>query len=261
MIKTQTLITGASTGIGSVYAERLAAKGHDLILVARNETKLKEVASRIQREHPINIEILVADLTQRSEVEKVGERLVRDSTINMLINNAGVAATSPLGESDLGDMLNMIELNVTALTQLSMVAAKAFPTRDSAAIINIASIVALHPDILNPVYTASKAYVLNLTQALHNELKDKGVRIQAVLPGAIATPLWEKAGTPLEYLPAEWVMQPEEMVDAALKGLELGETVTIPSLPDYADWLAMEEARFNLLPNLSRQQAASRYTV
>lgn len=261
MTMTKSLITGASTGIGSVYAERLASKGHDLILVARSENKLNEVASLIQQRHKVKIEILVADLTQKSDVERLAERLNTDTTIDMLVNNAGVAATSPFNESSLDAMLNMIELNVTALTHLSMAAAKAFAARHNGTIINIASIVALNPDILNPVYVASKSYVLSLTQALHNELKEQGVRLQAVLPGATATPLWEKAGMPVDNFPTEWVMQPEDMVDAALKGLELGELVTIPSLPEYTDWQALENARINLLPNLSRQQPATRYVA
>ena len=101
--------------------------------------------------------------------------------------------------------------------------------------------------------------MLALSQSLHKELAGKNVRIQAVLPGATATDLWEKAGTPLEHLPSEIVMQTDDMVDAALAGLEQGELVTIPSLPDAADWQAYEAARQKLMPNLSRKHPAARY--
>jgi len=158
-------------------------------------------------------------------------------------------------------MEEMIQLNVSALTRLIYAAAPGFVARGGGTIINIASVVGIAPESLNGVYGASKAYVIALSQSLHKELAGKNVRIQAVLPGATATDIWAKAGRPVEHLPGEIVMSTGDMVDAALAGLDQGELVTIPALPDAADWQAYEAARQKLMPNLSRKTPAARYGV
>jgi uncharacterized protein len=155
----------------------------------------------------------------------------------------------------------MIALNVGAITRLTYAAAPAFVARGVGTIVNVASFVAVHPEILNGVYAGTKAFVLAFSRSLNHELADKGVRIQVVLPGATATDFWGIAGMPVEYLPAELVMPAGEMVDAALAGLDQGELVTVPSLPDLAGWNAYESARQALFPNLSRSSAAYRYRV
>jgi uncharacterized protein len=193
------------------------------------------------------------------DLRQVEELLRSDTSITLLVNNAGVAATGPLLTSDVEQLDAMIRLNVIALTRLTQAAVPGFVERGGGTIINIASVAAIAPKILNGVYGATKAFVLALSQSLHNELHSKGVRIQVVLPGATATGLWQKAGMPIEQLPSEVVMQVEEMVDAALAGLDQGELVTLPSLPDTADWQAFEAARQKLLPNISRKNAAERY--
>jgi short-subunit dehydrogenase len=150
---------------------------------------------------------------------------------------------------------------VAAFTRIALSASYGFVTRGNGLIINIGSIVALAPELLNGVYSGSKAYVQNFSTALKNELAGKGVTVQVVLPGATATPLWEKSGVPLNNLPAEIVMGAEDMVDASLAGLDQGEFATIPSLPDAADFDAYEKARLALAPNLSRRHPAARYGV
>ena len=169
--------------------------------------------------------------------------------------------TGPLLQSDIGKMQDMIALNVTALTRLTYAAAPGFVARGKGAFINIASIVAIAPEVLNGVYGGSKAYVLAFSQSLQHELGDKGVRVQAVLPGATATDFWQTAGTPVEYLPQEIVMRAEDMVDAALAGFDRGEFVTIPALEDGAKWDAYEDARRAMHPELSGTTPASRYGV
>jgi uncharacterized protein len=156
-------------------------------------------------------------------------------------------------------MEEMIDLNVTALTRLTYAAAPGFVARGGGTIINISSVVAIAPEVLNGVYGGTKAFVLALSQSLHKELTDKNVRIQAVLPGATATNFWNVAGGSLENLPSKIVMQSDDLVDAALAGFDEGELVTIPSLPDLADWAAYEAARQKLIPNLSLSSVASRY--
>jgi uncharacterized protein len=254
------LITGGSTGIGAVYADRLAKRGYDLVLVARSQEKLSEVAARLEPTGR-RIETMSADLTKKEDVRRVAERLSADPAITALVNNAGVASVAKLLDSNIEDLETMIELNVTALTRLALAAMSGFVARKSGILINIASVVALTPDRLNGTYSGTKAYVLNFTQALKNEVAGKGVTVQAVLPGATATPMWEKAGRPLEQMPSEILMTAEDMVDASLAGLDQHEWITIPALPDAADWDAYEAARKALGPNLSRQKPAARYGI
>lgn len=253
------LITGASTGIGALYAERLAARGYDLILVARNGTRLLELAARLQASTGRSVRAVRADLTREDDLAHVESLLREDAGITMLVNNAGAGATAPLLASDIGQMRDMIALNVTALTRLTHAAAPGFVARGRGTFVNIASIVAIAPELLNGVYGASKAYVLALSQSLRHELADRGVRVQAVLPGATATDFWTAAGTPLEHLPQEIVMRADAMVDAALVGLDLGEFVTIPSLEDAAKYQAYESARLAMHGELSTALPATRY--
>jgi uncharacterized protein len=262
LLKTGTaLITGASTGIGSVYAHRLAQRGYDLILVARDQQRLTKLANDITAKTGRKAETLPADLTVKADLKRVEERLRSDSSITALINNAGFGGVAKLIDSDVDDMDNMIQLNVTALTRLTSAALPGFLERSKGLIINVASVVALNPELLNGVYSGTKAFVVNLTQPLHNEVKDKGIQVQAVLPGATSTEFWDRAKLPVHNLPAEIVMTAEEMVDASLTGLDQGELITIPALPDLADWKKYDEARKALAPNLSRQRSAARYGI
>jgi len=255
------LITGASTGIGAIYARRLAQRGYDLILVARDQRRLADLATEISANTGRKAETLAADLTAKADLKRVEDRLRSDSNITALVNNAGFGAVAKLIDSNIDEMDNMIQLNVTALTRLTSAALPSFLNRSKGLIINVASVVALNPELLNGVYSGTKAFVVNLTQSLHNEVNDKGVRVQAVLPGATRTEFWDRANLPVHHLADEIVMSSEEMVDAALAGLEQGEVITIPALPDLADWSNFEAARKALGPNLSHKHAASRYGV
>jgi short-subunit dehydrogenase len=255
------VITGASSGIGAVYADRLAKAGYDLILVARNAERLRVLATRLTTESGRSVETIAADLTDTADLAKIETVLKTDASITLLVNNAGVGAAAPLLQSDIGKMEEMIALNVTALTRLSYAVVPAFVARGAGTIVNIASIVAIQPELLNGVYGGSKAFVLAFSRSLHHELADKGIRVQAVLPGAIATEFWDLAGVPVENLRQGTVMTAEDVVDAALAGLEQGELITLPSVPDQADVDAFEHARGVLAPNLSRAVPAARYGV
>ncbi|KRB51734.1 AraC family transcriptional regulator [Rhizobium sp. Root708] len=253
------LVTGASSGIGAIYAQRLAKRGYDLILVARNAERLSELATKLTRETGRTIETIPADLGKAADLARVEAVLKSDRSITLLVNNAGVGATAPLLASDVDKMQAMVDLNVTSLMRLTYAAVPGFVARGGGAIINIASIVAIAPEVLNGVYGASKAFVLAFSQSLKHELADKNIRIQAVLPGATATEFWGIAGTPVEHLPTEIVMQAEDMVDAALAGFDQGEFATIPALEDAGLLKAYEDARQALIPNLSRSAPALRY--
>jgi short-subunit dehydrogenase len=253
------LITGASSGIGAIYADRLARRGYDLVLVARDQQRLQSLSQQLAAQTGRKVEALQADLTVKADMRKVEERLAADKTLTLLVNNAGLGATAPLVDSSVDAMDDMIQLNVVALTRLTRAALPGLLARGQGAIINIASIVALAPELLNGVYGGTKAYVLAFTQSLHHEVGAKGVQVQAVLPGAISTPFWSRAGVPVEHLPQHIVMQADELVDAALSGFDQRELVTIPSLPDAAQWEAFSAARLAMGPGLSLQKAAQRY--
>jgi hypothetical protein len=255
------LITGASSGIGAVYAEKLAQRGYDLILVARNRERLIALAERITNDTHRSVEIIDADLNNRADLAGVEAKLKEDASITLLVNNAGVGTHTPLLESDVDAMSRLIDLNVGALTRLTYAAVPGFVARGNGAIINIASIVAISPETLNGVYGGSKAFVLAFSQSLHHELADKGVQVQAVLPGATATDFWQTGGLPVEHLPQEIVMSARDLVDAALKGFERGELVTIPPLHAGEEWDAYEAARRTMVPHLSSRTPASRYTA
>ena len=253
------LVTGASSGIGAIYAERLAARGFDLLLVARDEERLKAAATKLRANHGVQVEVLKADLTQKDDVLKLEQRLRSDSSISLLLNNAGVAADGLLANADLDQLERLIQLNVTTVTRLASAAAASFAKAGRGTIINIASVVALFPEQFNATYSASKAYVLSLTQSLNAELDGTGVKVQAVLPGATRTEIWERSGIDATQIPDDMVMDAGEMVGASLSGLDQGELVTIPSLPDAAEWDAFVAARLVMAPNLSKSTAASRY--
>jgi uncharacterized protein len=253
------LITGASTGIGAVYADRLAKRGYDLILVARNVARLKALSARLKSETGRSVTPLPADLNDKGDLAKVETTLRDNQTITMLVNNAGTASVAPLLNADVGKVEDMIALNVTALTRLTYAAAPAFVARGAGTIINIASVVGISPETLNGVYGGTKAYVIALSHSLQHELTDKGIRIQAVLPGATATDLWEIAGLHYRNLPAEIVMSPEDMVDAALVGLDEGELVTIPGLQDGDEWTRFEAARRAISQRFGNSMPAPRY--
>lgn len=253
------LVTGASSGIGAVYADRLARRGYDLVLVARTRDRLAALAERLRRETTRAVEIIVADLNDKAALARVEQRLRTDNAITLLVDNAGVGATAPLLDSNIDRMETMISLNVQALTRLICAAAPGFVSRGNGAIINIASIVAISPETLNGVYGASKAFVLAVSQSLHHELGPKRVRVQAVLPGATATAFWDVAGLPIHNLPPGIVMPADAMVDAALAGFDHGEVITIPSLPEKAEWDAYEAARRAMSGRLSNAVPAARY--
>jgi hypothetical protein len=257
------LITGASRGIGAIYAERLAARGYDLILVARDGGRLDSLARRLTAETGRGVTAIAADLTDDADLARVEATLRNDPTITTLVNNAGTASLAPLLRADVNVMDRIITLNVRVLTRLTYAAAPAFVARGHGTIVNIASVAGVAPERLNGVYGASKAYVIAFSHSLQHELAEKGVRIQAVLPGATATDLWAADGDGMSYekLPPSIVMSPEDVVDAALAGLDNGELVTIPPLQDDEEWTRYEAARRAISEQFGHSQPAARYHV
>lgn len=253
------LVTGASTGIGAVYADRLARRGYDLILVARDRARLEAVAARLRSATGRTAEALPADLATPEDLARLQHRLANDPAITMLVNNAGIALHGGLLENGPAALERLIAVNVTAPTLLASAAAKAFVGRKSGTIVNIASVLALAPEVLEGVYSGTKAFLLNLSIALAQTVRNAGVRVQVVLPGATRTEIWERSGRDVDALLPGMVMEVGDLVDAALAGLDQGETVTIPPLADEGLWVAYEKARLALAPHLSSPEAAARY--
>jgi short-subunit dehydrogenase len=253
------VVTGASSGIGAVYADRLAKRGYDLVLVARSADKLVEVAQRIGARTGRKVDILPADLADAGDLARVEDFLRETPDIALLVNNAGLGGALRLVDSDVDRMTSLIALNVTALTRLTYAIVPQFIARNAGTIVNIASIVAINPEALNGVYGGSKAFVLAFSQNLRSELADTGVTVQVVLPGATATDFWAIAGRSVEHLPTEIVMRSEDLVDAALTGLDRGEFATIPPLQDGGLYDAYEAARQAMIGRLSTATPAPRY--
>jgi short-subunit dehydrogenase len=259
-LKGVALITGASAGIGAIYADRLAKRGYDLILVARNAQRLDAVASKLRTETGREVTALAADLNDKVGLAKVEAVLRNDPSITMLVNNAGVGSVASILQADVDKMEAMIDLNVTALTRLTYAAAPAFVSRGAGTIVNISSVVGIAVENLNGVYSASKSYVLSFGHSLQKDLAEKGVRVQTVLPGATATEFWDIAG----YAPqktAEITMQADDLVDAALAGLDKGELVTIPGLHEGDAWTRWEKERRDLAPKFRNPKPAPRYEI
>ncbi|MGO7335662.1 SDR family NAD(P)-dependent oxidoreductase [Rhizobium leguminosarum] len=251
------LITGASTGIGATYADRFARRGHDLVLVARNKSRLEDVAARLRDETGVTIDILRADLTNPDELAKVEARLRDDNRIGILVNNAGGNLAGGFLSQETGAVAKLVALNTTAVVRLASAVAPRFAEAGEGAIINISSVVGLAPEFGMSVYGATKAFVTFLSQGLSLELGSKGVYVQAVLPAATRTEIWEHSGVDVNTLTG--VMEVGDLVDAALVGFDRREPVTIPPLPDAGQWDAYQAARLAILPNTRQEHPAERY--
>lgn len=256
--KGKALVTGASTGIGAVYADRLAKRGYDLILVARNGERLNALADKIKRETGRAVTTVAADLNNKADLLAIEKILRDDTSISLLVNNAGVGSVASVLDSAADEMEAMISLNITALTRLTYAVAPAFVARGTGTIVNISSAVGIAVEALNGVYSASKSFVLSFGHALQRDLADKGVRVQTVLPAATATEFWDVAGY-AQQKSKPTTMSAFDLVDAALAGLDQGELVTIPALQDDADWKRWEADRRALAPKFGNAIPAPRY--
>jgi short-subunit dehydrogenase len=251
------LITGASTGIGATYAERLAQRGHDLVLVARDKSRLDVLAQRLRSDHQVAVDVLQADLTDRADLATVEARLRDDAGIGILLNNAGMAQTGGFLQQTAESIERLVTLNTTALTRLAAAVAPRFVQAGAGAIVNIGSVVGFAPEFGMSIYGATKAFVLFLSQSLSLELAPRGVYVQAVLPAATRTEIWERAGIDVNTM-AE-VMDVGELVDAALVGFDRRELVTIPPLHVAERWGALDAARLGLMSDIRQAHAAERY--
>jgi short-subunit dehydrogenase len=251
------LITGASGGIGAVYADRLAARGHHLVLVARSTGKLDALAHDLRTRYGIQAETITADLSDTAQVRGVADRIRTGTPIDILINTAGTNIASGFVDAADAQLEGLIGLNMTAPTLLAHAAVAGMATRGAGAIVNIGSVVGLATELVPGIYGATKAYLLTFSQSLAHEFGRSGIYVQAVLPGPTRTDIWRRSGQDVSRL--DGLMEVGDLVDAALAGFDRKEPVTLPSLPDDGQWHAFESARLAMRPNFANSRPASRY--
>lgn len=252
------VVTGASSGIGAVYAERLAARGHSLILAARRIDRLEELAARLRETHGVAVESLAVDLEDAAELASLEARLASEP-VAFLVNNAGAGGLGPLANTGADRLERTIRLNITALTRLSHAALSGFRTRGAGVLVNIGSVVAHAPSPSGAVYSGSKAYVMNFTRSLQLEYAGTGVRVHLVMPGPIRTEFFASQGMSDAVFPDAAYMSAGELVDAALAGLDAGEDVTIPAVADPALWERLETTRKDFMAACLSGTVAARY--
>ncbi|MBN8875166.1 MAG: SDR family NAD(P)-dependent oxidoreductase [Rhodospirillales bacterium] len=251
------MITGASSGIGATYADRFARRGHDLVLVARDAARLEALAARLRSETGRAVDVLPADLTSPAQLRSVEKRLDQDARIGVLVNNAGAALPAGLADAGADEQDWLIRLNVLAVTRLATAVIPRFLARGEGSIVNLSSVLAVAPEAMPGIYSATKSYVLTYSQSLQLELGERGIYVQAVLPAATRTEIWERSGRSADAIPG--LMEVGALVDAALLGFDRREPVTIPSLPDAGQWEAFQAARRAMLPNFRNADPAPRY--
>ena len=225
------LITGASSGIGATYARRLAAQGHDLILVARRKEKLDSLAAEIRVQAPVTIEVLSADLSQDEDIHRVVERIQSCPNLTMLINNAGFGYPGAFWDVEPQGQLAMINVHVSASTLLCRVALPGMIERQSGAIINVSSIASFAVRRTGTLYHATKAYLNAFTSGLAAELKGMPLRIQVLCPGFTVTEFHDNPGYEnfkRSSIPKFLWLSAEDVVDQSLRDLQRGKLVCVP---------------------------------
>ena len=253
------LVTGASSGIGAAYAAQLAARGHDLILVARRRDRLESLAAELRRAHGRKVEIVAADLSHEDDLARI-EALIRGrDDIDIVVNNAGLGALGPSASVDAGEVDAMLRVNVLALTWLALAAAPGFARRNRGTLINIASVLAIIPSPGGAAYAASKAYVLHFSRALQAEFAKTDVKVQAVMPGPVRSEFFGDRKAPF---PDHMFMSSETLAAAGLAALDAGELISFPTLQDESAWRTFEDARAGLAKAITQSGApAARYAI
>jgi uncharacterized protein len=260
-LKGTAIVTGATGGVGALYAAGLAERGYDLLLVGRQQKMLDALAKAVKQKTNVKVETLVANLAEAKDLARIEARISSDPAITALINNAGTASFGSFAKLSSEAVDETTAVNITAMTRLTHAVLPGFLARGAGSIVNIASVLAFHPWPEFGVYNASKAYVVSFSQALQGEVAGKGVLVQVVIPPAVDTDFWNKAGLPVSNLPVGSVMKPQHLVDAALKGLDRRESWVFPSLPDQALWNDHEKTRQALVGALMNGTPAARYAA
>jgi short-subunit dehydrogenase len=254
------VVTGASSGLGEVFAERLAKRGYDLKLVARRKDRLNVLAEKLRSQYGIKVTNLVADLGLDTDLKKVAEELRNDKSITLLINNAGTSSLTSVTKTSVEKQKEMVNVNITALMLLSNTILPQFLEKNEGTLINIASVLGFYSLPISAIYSGTKGFVIQYTKGLQEEVKGTNIHIQLVNPATTATEIWEVGGVPLSALEQSTIMKTEDCVDAILAGLDKGELMTHPSVNDQNLIDAYEDARIKLMQGSQTSQPAERYT-
>jgi len=222
------LVTGASAGIGRAFAERLAREAYDLILVARRQDRLEELAASLSASHQRSVAVLPADLTRLEDVRAVEARIAKEPTLDLLVNNAGFGSHGRFAELDRDGEADQVQLNVLALLRLTHAAVAVFRERGHGSVINVSSLAGFQPGPYTATYSATKAFVNAFTQGVAEELRGSGVRMQLLCPGFTRTEFQDVAGVSTDEIPGFAWMEPETVVAASLDSLKRGELLCIP---------------------------------
>jgi hypothetical protein len=229
MTRPVALVTGASAGIGDAFARLLAERAHDLVVVARDIARLEALAKDLAEQHSTHTEVLGADLTDREQLRTVETRLGDgDRPIDVLVNNAGFGSLGEFDDLDIDSETRMIDLNVVALTRLTHTALGAMLTRGHGSILNVSSLGGFQPTPKFATYGGTKAFVTNFTQAVHEEVRGRGVHVSVLCPGFTRTEFQERAGAEGERLPGFVWQNAEQVAKAGLDGLERNKAVIVP---------------------------------
>jgi uncharacterized protein len=255
------VITGASSGLGEVYADRLAQRGYDLLLVARRADRLRNLAEELRTKYDIEANFIVADLGNSTDLQRVSDTISVDSRVRVMVNNAGTSLLAPSVEIPLAGLDAQLNVNARAVSHLSQAVLPGFIKRDAGTIINIGSVLSFSALPISTSYSATKAHVMLYTIGLQQELADTHVRVQLVLPASTATEIWDVAGIGVHALDQATVMTAEDCVDAALAGLDNGEAVTLPSIEDPELWADFDALRNKMFAASQTSKPASRYGI
>jgi short-subunit dehydrogenase len=237
------LITGASSGIGRVFAEHLAADKHDLIIVARRENKLRELADAMQSAHGISVNVVTADLAIRSDIERIARVIASTDTLEVLINNAGFGTSGLFYESDISKQQAMLDVHISATMQFTRAALPVMIARRRGTIINVSSVASFMYGDRRANYCASKAYINVFTQSVQEEVREHGIKLQALCPGFTYTEFhdteefekFERTSVP-KFM---W-MRAEDVVETSLRALESRRTIVIPGIYNRLIVLALQ---------------------
>jgi len=263
--KAHALITGASSGIGAAFAERLAQDGYDLIIVARRRDKLDALASQLKSKYQTQVEVLTADLSKPDVMRFVEERISEDSALELLINNAGFGGYTPFAELDPDIAEDLINLQVLAVTRLTRAALPGMIARGHGSIINVSSRLAFSGSLgsaqlpKRATYAGTKAFINTFSQLLQSELEGTGVQVQALCPGVVETEFHSHVGADTSRFPAGIVMKPADVVQASLAALKLGEVICVPALEDPALLNQIQESQKQFFESSRSGSLAKRY--
>jgi uncharacterized protein len=259
------LVTGASSGLGTAFAERLAKDGYDLIIVARRRERLEMLAQQLQASHPVNVEVLVADLSKSDDLRTVEKRIIESTSLALLVNNAGFGGYKAFIELDPDQAEELIHLKVLAITRLTRATLPGMVQRGHGSIINVSSRLAYSgamgssPLPKRATYVGANAYVNAFSQLLGSELEGTGVQVQALCPGVVRTEFHERVGADPSRFPPEIVMSPEDVVKASLAALNSGEAICIPALEDQGLLQQIHEDERRLFEQTRSGRLAKRY--